>query len=130
MALQCQHAHARIQAHMIHVPHTLYTPLEQATGHLLTVALKPLRTVALKPLWTVALKPQCLKPLLMQVAAGFDLGRAHEAGAWCCEMRWWQARAAAATHPVFFAPAPLAYLEVKLRAGEMMRAEMMRGHHA
>ena len=114
MALQCQHAHAHIQAHMIHVPHTLYTPLEQATGHL----------------WTVALKPQCLKPLLMQVVAGFDLGRAHQAGAWCCEMRWWQARAADATHPVFFARAPLAYLEVKLRAAEMMRAEMMRGHHA
>ena len=127
MALQCQHAHAHIQGHMIHVPHTLYTPLEQATGHLWTVALKPL--------WTVALKPQCLKPLLMQVVAGFDLGRAHQAGAWCCEMRWWQARAADATHPVFFARAPLAYLEVKLRAAEMMRAEMMRaemmrGHHA
>ena len=35
-------------------------------------------------------------------------------------MRWCQARAAAVTHPLFFGPAPRAYLQVKLRAGEMM----------
>lgn len=65
----------------------------------------------------------------LQAAADVDLGRT-QACAWRCEMRCRLAPSAAATRPLFDAPlfvrAPLAYLHVELRAGEVRRGHATR----